>query len=339
MFRIYGWDLGDSTAGRSIWQNAHPEDRDWAYKEIERAIDQKTDYNLNHRILLSDGTVKYIHSIAHPVLDAAGDLIEYVGTSVDITERKRTEEEQERLRQLEADLALINRVSMMGELAASLGHEIKQPITGMAINARVCMRRLERQSPEIEGARQAVAKILDNIDRITGIIDRNRTLYMRGTAQRERIDVNEVIGQMVLLLHDTASRHSVSVSSDLDAALPKALADRVQLQQVLMNLMLNGIEAMKDGHGELGVASRRTEDNQLLISVSDSGVGLPAKEPERIFEAFFTTKPQGTGMGLSISRRIIEAHGGRLWANPNRGRGATFQFTLPNEAACSPKAV
>ena len=341
MFRIYGWDPQEgSLAGESIWQRVHPEDRDRVYKAVRRAIGQKADHTLDHRILLHDGTVKYIQTIGHPVLDAAGHLIEYVGTSVDITERKRLEEERERLRQLEADLARINRVSMMGELAASLGHEIKQPITGIAINARVCLRRLERQSPEIEGARQAVAKILDDIDRVAGIIDRNRALYRRGTPQREWIDVNEVIGQMVLLLRDAASRHSVSVRTDLDAALPMALADRVQLQQVLMNLMLNGIEAMKNGSGELSVASRRTEDNQLLISVTDSGIGLPAEEADRIFEAFFTTKPQGTGMGLSISRRIIESHGGRLWANPNEGRGATFQFTLPNEAvACSPKAV
>jgi signal transduction histidine kinase len=139
------------------------------------------------------------------------------------------------------------------------------------------------------------------------------------------------------MLRDAANRHSISIRTDLDAALPTTIADRVQLQQVLMNLMLNGIEAMQDGTGELSVTSKRTEDGQLLISVSDSGIGLPGEEPERIFEAFFTTKPQGTGMGLSISRRIIESHGGRLWASPKAGRGATFQFTLPNPS--SPQAV
>jgi signal transduction histidine kinase len=145
---------------------------------------------------------------------------------------------------------------------------------------------------------------------------------------------------MVVLLHDAASRHSISIRTDLDAALPTTTADRVQLQQVLMNLMLNGIEAMQDESGELSVTSKRTEDGQLLISVSDLGIGLPGKEPERIFEAFFTTKPQGTGMGLSISRRIIESHGGRLWASPNTRRGTTFQFTLPNELiASSLKAI
>jgi len=182
-----------------------------------------------------------------------------------------------------------------------------------------------------------VSRIANDVDRAAGIIERNRSLYRRGTPQRELIDLNEIIRQMVGLLHDAANRHSISIRTDLDAALPTTTADRVQLQQVLMNLMLNGIEAIQDQSGELSVTSKRTENGQLLISVSDSGMGLPGEEPERIFEAFFTTKPQGTGMGLSISRRIIESHDGRLWASPNMGRGATFQFTLPSEVtAASP---
>jgi PAS domain S-box-containing protein len=272
--------------------------------------------------------------------DAQGTPVAALETDNDITERKRAEEEREKLRQLEADLARISRVSMMGELAASLGHEINQPIAAAAINARAGLRWLQREPPEIEEARRTVSRIANDVDRAAGIIDRNRSLYRRGTPQRELIDLNEVIRQMVVLLHDAANRHSVSIRTDLDAALPTTTADRVQLQQVLMNLMLNGIEAMKDESGELSVTSRRTEDGQLLILVTDSGVGLPGEEPERIFEAFFTTKPQGTGMGLSVSRRIIESHGGRLWANPNPGRGATFQFTLPTEVmASSPQGV
>jgi signal transduction histidine kinase len=247
----------------------------------------------------------------------------------DITERKRAEEERERLRQLEADLARTNRVTMMGELAASLGHEIGQPIAAAAINARACLRWLQREPPEIEEARRTVSSIAKDVDRAAGIIERNRSLYRRGTQQRELTDLNEIVRQMVVMLRDAANRHSISIRIDLDATLPMTSADRVQLQQVLMNLMLNGIEAMPDGNGELSVTSKRTEVGQLLISVSDTGIGLPAEEPERVFAAFFTTKPQGTGMGLAISRRIIESHGGRLWASPNAGRGAVFQFTLP----------
>jgi signal transduction histidine kinase len=228
-------------------------------------------------------------------------------------------------------------VSMMGELAGSLGHEINQPIAAAAINTRACLRWLQREPPEIEEARQTVARIANDLDRTAGIIERNRSLFRRGTPQRELVDLNEIIRQMVALLHDTANRRSISILTDLDAALPATIADRVQLQQVLMNLMLNGIEAMKDESGKLSVTSKRAEDDQLLIVIRDSGIGLPGEEPERIFEAFFTTKPQGTGMGLSISRRVIESHGGRLWASPNAGRGATFQFTLPNHS--SPRAV
>ena len=287
-----------------------------------------------------DGTHLVVASRWSLQRDARGTPVAALETDNDITERKRAEEERERLRQLEADLARINRVGIMGELAASLGHEIMQPIAAAAINARACLRWLQREPPEIDEARKTVSRIANDVDRAAGIIERNRLLYRRGTPQRELTDLNEIIRQMVGLLHDAANRHSISIRTDLDAALPTTTADRVQLQQVLMNLMLNGIEAMQDESGELSVTSKRTEDGQLLISVSDLGIGLPGKEPERIFEAFFTTKPQGTGMGLSISRRIIESHGGRLWASPNTRRGTTFQFTLPNELiASSPKAI
>jgi signal transduction histidine kinase len=174
-----------------------------------------------------------------------------------------------------------------------------------------------------------------DVTRACGIIDRVSSLYRRGTPKRELVDLNEIVREMNVLLGDTANRKAVSIRTKLDPELPKTTADRVQLQQVLMNLMLNGIEAMQDTCGELSIASRTTEDNQLLISVSDMGIGLSVDEAERIFEAFFTTKPRGTGMGLSISRRIVASHGGRLWASPNTGRGATFQFTLPVEATAS----
>jgi len=176
------------------------------------------------------------------------------------------------------------------------------------------------------------------VTRAGGIIDRVSSLYRQGTPERELVDLNEIVREMSVLLGDKANRNAVSIRTDLDPELPTTTADRVQLQQVLMNLMLNGIEAMQDTGGELTVASERTEDGQLLISVSDTGIGLSIDEAERIFDAFFTTKPQGTGMGLSISRRITESHGGRLLARPNTGRGATFQFTLPVETAPPPAA-
>ena len=280
-----------------------------------------------------DGTQVVVASRWSLQRDARGVPIAALESNNDITERKRAEEQHGRLRELERDLARINRVSMMGELAASLAHEIKQPIAGVALNAETCLQWIRREPPELQQAGQALSRIINDTKRAASIVDRNRSLYSRGAPQQEPIDLNEVIREIVVMLREAASRHAISIRSELDPALPMTTADRVQLQQVLMNLMLNGIEAMQEGSGELSVASQRTEDGQSLVSVSDSGIGFPGENLERIFEAFFTTKPQGTGMGLSISRLIIESHGGRLWASANTGRGATFQFTLPNDAS------
>jgi signal transduction histidine kinase len=266
------------------------------------------------------------------VRDAQGKTLKWYGTLTDIEDRKQAEQERQRLRQLEAELARVNRVSMMGELAASLGHEIKQPIGAACMYAQACAQWLNREPPKIEEARRDASAMANALSRATEIIDRNRSLFQRESAQREPIDPNELIREMVVLMHDAAESRSISIRTDLDAALPGAAGDRVQLQQVLMNLMLNGIEAMR-GSGELSVTSKRTENDQLLISVTDSGIGLPEEDPERIFEAFFTTKPQGTGMGLSINRRIVASHRGQLWASVNPGRGTTFQFTLPGASA------
>jgi len=278
-----------------------------------------------------------------PVLVAAaavGDTGEIVAFVLDLTERKRAEKEHERLRQAQNDLAYMSRVITVGELAASLAHEIKQPIAASVLNAKTCVRWLERDPPDVTEACEAASRTVRDATRAADIIDRVRSLYRRGPPQRELVDLNEIIQEMIVLLHDTSNRHFIAIRTELATSLPKVMADRVQVQQVLMNLMVNGIEAMKDTGGELTVTSKRTEDGQLLISVSDSGIGFPVEESERIFEAFFTTKPQGTGMGLSISRTIVESHGGRLWATANPGRGATFQFTLRNEVtASSPSAV
>ena len=327
---LYGWtaEQAKGKLARELLKTASPVPRDRIFAELLSSGRWEGELGRTTK----DGTQVVVASRWSLQRDWRGTPVAALETDNDISERKRAEEERERLRELEADLARISRVSMMGELAASLGHEITQPIAAAAMNARACLRWLQREPPEIREARQSLSRIVNDVGRAAGIIDRNRSLYRRGAPQREPLDLNEIIREMVVLLHDAAHRHSISIRTDLGAALPMTTADRVQLQQVLMNLMLNGIEAMRDESGELSVTSKRTEDGQLSISVSDSGIGLPNGDPERIFEAFFTTKPQGTGMGLSISRRIIESHGGRLWATPNAGRGATFRFTLPNEA-------
>jgi C4-dicarboxylate-specific signal transduction histidine kinase len=248
-------------------------------------------------------------------------------------ERKLAREERERLRQAQADLAHIHRVTTMGELTASLAHEIKQPITAAVTDARTCLRWLGRDNPDLSEAREAASRLVTDVSRAAEIISRISLLFKKGAPQRELVDVNELIREMIVLLRNEAARYSISIRSDLAETLPRVMADRIQLQQVFMNLMLNGIEAMKDLEtgGELTVRSQQGEGSQLLVSIGDTGVGLQLEEAERVFDAFYTTKDQGTGMGLPISRSIIESHGGRLWADPNAGRGAIFRFTLPSE--------
>src|SRR6266850_1683924 len=250
-------------------------------------------------------------------------------------ERKLAREERERLRQAQADLAHINRVTTMGELTASLAHEIRQPISAGLINAKTCLRWLGRDNPDLAEAREAAARIVKDVTRAADIISSISLLFKKGALQRELVDVNELIREMIILLRSEASRYSISIHGDLAEDLPKVMADRVQLQQVFMNLMRNGIDAMKDmsAGGELTISSQQSETGQLLISVGDTGMGLQQEQAEQIFDAFFTTKPQGTGMGLPISRSIIESHGGRLWAATHSRRGATFQFTLPSQGA------
>jgi C4-dicarboxylate-specific signal transduction histidine kinase len=254
---------------------------------------------------------------------------------MDVTERRQAETERERLRQVQADLAHINRATTMGELTASLAHEINQPIAAAATDARTCLRWLAREQPDIGEARESAERMVNAVTRAADIISRLRQLFKKGAPQTSLVDVSEVIQEMVVLLRSEASRHSVLILTELSEVLPRVVADRVQLQQVLMNLMLNGIEAMQDtkSGGQLTIRSLRGEGGQALISVSDTGKGLPPDRADQIFNAFFSTKAQGTGMGLSISRSIIESHGGRLWATSNSGRGATLNFTLPSAEA------
>jgi signal transduction histidine kinase len=256
---------------------------------------------------------------------------------MDITDRKRAEEERERLRQMEADLAHINRVNMMGELAAALAHEIKQPIAASITSANACQRWLAHDPPDLERARAAATRVEQEGNRAADVINNLRSFYKKGTpAERRMVDVKDIISEITVLLGDEALRHSVTTHSELDEHVPYILADRVQLQQVFMNLMLNAIDAMKETGGELTIRSGLNPEGRLLISISDTGVGLPAENSERIFDAFHTTKPQGTGMGLAITRSILESHGGRIWATRNQGAGATFHFTLPVEAEARP---
>jgi C4-dicarboxylate-specific signal transduction histidine kinase len=291
-------------------------------------VREKSDYEVEFRIILPGGIVKHIHTVGHPVLNAFGDLVQFVGSSTDITERKQAEEA---LRQAQEDLARVSRVTTMGELTASLAHEVNQPIAAAVTDASTCLRWLNRDHPNVEEAREAASRIVKDANRAAEIISRIRLLFKKGTPQWELVDMNEIIREMVALMRSEVTRHSISVRTELAEDIPQIMGDRVQLQQVFMNLMINGVDTMKDMDGtrELAIKSQRAENDQLMMSVSDTGVGLPSQQADQIFNAFFTTKLHGTGMGLRISRSIIESHGGRLWAADNSPRGASFYLTLP----------
>ena len=274
----------------------------------------------------SDGQYRWFLARAVPLRDGRGKIVKWYGISTDIEDRKGAEQEREQLR---VELAHMNRVSVMGELTASISHELKQPITAAIVHANTILQWLRRDPPNVTKANHTASEIIEDGTRASEIIDRLRSLYKKSPPKREPIAVNEVIGEMVGMLRAEATRHAVSIREDLAGNLLPVSADLVQIQQVLMNLMLNGIEAMNDMGGVLTLKSQLRDDGQIQISVDDTGPGLPPDKGDQIFDAFFTTKPEGSGMGLAVSRAIIESHGGRIWANGNGGRGATFHFTLP----------
>jgi signal transduction histidine kinase/PAS domain-containing protein len=495
-YRIYGFDPEKGVPGwEERLQRIHPEDRARRKRQIGEAVANKAEFELDYRILLPGGNCKYIHTVGHPVLNAAGDLVRFVGSSTDVTERKRAEmllagekrllemiarrdsraavldalcrlvEElasgslcsillldpntksllhgaapslpknyidaidgsaigpsagscgtaayrgeqvivsdiaadplwadyrdlalphglracwsmpilsaerrvlatfatyyrephmptaqehhviervthlasiaiegehaEEALRQAHADLARTSRVTAMGELTASLAHEVNQPIAAAITDANTCLRWLTRHPPDMEEARAAASRVVKDATRAADIISRIRQQFKKSAPEPELVDVNEVVAEILALLRGEAARYSISVRTELAGNLPQVMGDRVQLQQVMMNLIMNSIDAMKcvDQTRELAIQSQRAENEQLLVTVTDTGVGLPPQKADQIFNAFFTTKAHGTGMGLRISRSIVESHGGRLWAAPHSSLGARFFLTLPS---------
>jgi PAS domain S-box-containing protein len=328
LFRIYGLDpSGKPPTVEEYLGLVHPEDRAFMKQGIAKMLDDHLAFDFTKRIVRPDGEIRHIRCVGVPVTEGV-TFKGFVGTGIDVTEQELLEQERERLRQLETELAHTNRVSMLGEMAASLAHEIKQPIAAAITSANSCIEWLTHEPPNLDRARAAASRIDKYGNRAAEIIDRIRSFYRKSPPHRELVDANGIIREMLTLLEGEANRYSITMRTELAADLPEIMADRVQLQQVFMNLMLNAIEAMKDSGGELKVKSQLL-DGQLQFSVSDTGVGLPTEKMDQIFSAFFTTKPQGSGMGLAISRSIVESHGGCLWAGANDGRGATFHFTLP----------
>jgi PAS domain S-box-containing protein len=333
MFRIFALDPQEGLpTSETFWQRIHPEDRDSMRELLWKSALEKTEYVHDHRIVLPDGKVKHIHAIGHPVLDENGQVVEYVGTAVDVTDRRRAEEERERLRQLEADLAHINRVSVMGELAVSIAHEVNQPLAGVVSNASASLRWLAREVPNVEEVREGLHRIVRDGKRAGEVIARIRALTRRAEMPREKLDLNETIREVLALVGDEAKRNSVTIRTRFAADLSPVSGDRVQLQQVVLNLVINGIEAMSSvgkRARELLITTRNVDADRVQVSIEDSGIGIDPQKLDKIFDSFYTTKPGGMGMGLSISRSILQAHGGRLWASAKDGPGTSFHFTLP----------
>ncbi len=285
-----------------------------------------------------DGSPMYVKASGKPVFDGNGEFRGYRGAGADVTAAMRAREEHERLRRLESDLAHMNRLSMMGELAASLAHEITQPIGSARNNARAALNFLDKQPPDLGEVREALGCVVGDADRAGVIVDRIRDHIKKAPPRKHRFDLNEAINEVIVLARSAIAENGVSLQTRLTEGLAPVEGDRVQLQQVILNLILNAVEAMSavdERVRELLISTRESRTNGVLVAVHDSGPGIDPENIERVFDAFYTTKSSGVGMGLSICRSIIDAHGGRLCAGANEPRGAVFEFTLPSPETSS----
>jgi PAS domain S-box-containing protein len=333
-FRIFEYDPGTEPVLELILDRTHPEDRARVRQLIDRVSVERKDFDFEHRLLMPNGFVKYLRVVGRPSKTESFSF-EFVGAVTDITERKLAEEELRQkevsLREAQTELAHVSRVTTMGELAASVAHEVSQPLAGIVTNANAGLRWLQGELPNLSEAREAIRRIIRDANRTSDVVTQMRALFKKAYAAKERLDINEAIKEIVILTQSEMRRNKVTLRMELAADLPSLIGDRVQLQQVVMNLILNAIEAMSTVEGrerDLVISTHRGESHEIRVAVRDSGIGLDPLSAERIFDAFHTTKPGGLGMGLSISRSIVESHGGRLWAVSNDGPGATFQFVL-----------
>ena len=329
-FRVLGFDPADGLPPfEAFVRRIHPDDQAGFRERYEAAAREKADYEASFRIVHPDGEVREIQSIGHTALGPSGDVVEFVGTVMDVTERRRAEEERQAL-------AHAHRVTTMGQLTASIAHEVNQPIAAVLTNAEAALRWLDREPPEMEEARQGIGRIIGNGRRAGQVIDGIRALVRKAEPRQDRLDVNHTILDVIGMTRTEMARNGVALRTRLAADLPAVEGDRVQLQQVMLNLILNAVEAMSgvsEGARELSIGTGEDGESDVRVAVEDSGPGLTRESFERLFDAFYTTKPGGMGLGLSICRSIIEAHRGRMWATPSTPRGVIFQFTLPRGGA------
>jgi PAS domain S-box-containing protein len=330
MFRLFDLDPQRGEPSREVIdQRLHPDDRERVHSIRERAVREKVDLEHEYRILRPDGSLRHVQATCHPVLNGAGDVVELFGTARDVTERKQVEHA---LQEAQAALAHVTRVTTLGEVTASIAHEVNQPLLGIVSSASACSRWLAAQPPNLQRAQQALERIMQAGTRASAVIDRVRTLVRRQPLRAEPVDLNEIVGDVIAMVRHELQRSGVSLKTRLAEELPVVSGDRVQLQQVVLNLILNAIEATREIESrprQVWVASRFEAGKNVHVRVHDSGVGFAPDSRARVFEAFYTTKPSGLGMGLSITKSIVEAHGGGISAMPNSPHGAIFQFWLP----------
>jgi PAS domain S-box-containing protein len=329
-FRIFGYDRTTKPSLELFIQRTHPTDLARVRQLIDGASRDGRDWELEHQLLMPDGSIKSTHVVARAARDESGS-VEFVGAIMDVSAAKRAEQE---LRHAQAELAHISRVTTLGELTASIAHEVNQPIAGMVTNAEAALAWLGAEPPNLDHVRDSLGHIVKDGMRAADVLYRIRALIKKAPPHMARVDVNEAVLDVITLTRSELLRHGVSLETQLATGLPLIEGDRIQLQQVILNLILNAAEAMSgidEGVREMRISTGREASNGVLVSVRDLGPGLDPQNVDHLFEAFYTTKPDGLGMGLAICRSIIKAHGGRLWATANEPRGAVVQFTLPLE--------
>jgi PAS domain S-box-containing protein len=331
--RIFGFDPRQTMPTREMFnQRFNPDDLEKLRQLAQKAVEQKSGYVLDGRIVLPDGTNKLVQIIGHPIVNTDGDIVEYIGTTIDVTERKKAEEA---LQEAQTALAHVTRVTTLGEVAGSIAHEVNQPLTAIANNANACLGLLSTGSADLEEMRQALEDIVNDAERGGAIIQRIRGMARHSAPRRTPVWLADVVNDIIVLTAGESAARGIVISTEVAPFLPMVQADRVQLQQVLLNLVVNGMDAMNSAKDPerrleiLGLPDKHDGQPAVRISVRDRGIGLKSGETDKLFQAFYTTKPQGLGLGLAICRSIIQAHGGRLWAEANNGPGATFAFRLP----------
>jgi PAS domain S-box-containing protein len=335
-FRIFGLDpYKVKPSYPALLQWVHAEDRNSLMEVFDHAVRTKAEYDTECRIVRPDGTIRHVRTLAHPVTNADGELIEYIGTVIDITDRKHAEEE---LHAAQGELARVMRATALGELTASIAHEVNQPLTAIVTNAHALVRWLDADPADANELRAATERIIRDANRASAVIARICAFVKREDGGKTRIQVKDALREVAGLVRREIQAEGILFKLEFAAPLPLVLADKIGLQQVILNLMLNAIDAMRgapDASRVLTLGAEKYGVDAVLVTVRDTGVGLDPRQRDQVFDAFFTTKPGGMGMGLAIAHSIVEAHGGRLWVSPNEGRGVTFQFTLPDAASAA----